>query len=344
MRVLFVSSPFGTPRHRCQHPREGLAHLGVDADVTRADDGDLLARVAGFTHVVLNRVPFDGPVARAVAGLKAAGTKVLWDVDDLIFDPALLEGLSWVRARAEADRQTLLRAAARIREGMEACGAGLCATPALVREAEGLGRPSLVPNCVSDELVALSLRAAEARAADAPPTIGYASGHPGLAFSFALVKPALRALLGRHPTLRVRIVGFTPEHGRGLEDFAGRIDAVPLVDWRCLPGELARFDVCLAPLVADRFHAAKSDLKYLESALVRVPLVATRIGQLAETITDGVNGRLAGSDEEWIEALDGLLADPARRAALAAAAREDVLAHRRTPAMGRAVLRALAEA
>ena len=63
VRVLFVSSRFGTPRHRCQYPREGLAHLGVDADVALAEEGDLLARAAGFTHVVLNRVPFDGPAA-----------------------------------------------------------------------------------------------------------------------------------------------------------------------------------------------------------------------------------------------------------------------------------------
>ena len=292
-------------------------------------------------------VAHGGPedVARAVAALKAGGTRVLWDVDDLLFDPPFLEDQVWVRARLEDDRQRLLRAAAGIRDGMAACGAGLCATAALVDEAEGLGRAFLVPNAVSDELVALSLQAHGSRAAGGPPTIGYASGHPGLAFSFALVKPALRVMLLRHPGLRVRIIGFTPEHGRGLEDFAHRIDAVPLVDWRCLPAELARLDVCLAPLVADRFHACKSDLKYLESALVRVPLVATRIGQLAESITDGVNGLLAGDDdEEWVDALERLLADASLRTALGEAAHRDVLAHRRSPAMGQAVLRALAEA
>src|SRR5262245_53387808 len=188
-RVLLVSSPFGTPRHRCEHAREGLAKLGVEADVAQVGDGDLRRRSAGCTHVVLNRVPLTPEVARAVDGMKAAGAKVLWDVDDLLFDADLLGTLPWVQARSPPDRERLLHAADQIREGMAACGAGLCATPRLAREAEILGRSFVVPNCVSDELVALSAEALTTRGARDRLTIGYPSGHAGLAFSFALLKP-----------------------------------------------------------------------------------------------------------------------------------------------------------
>jgi glycosyltransferase involved in cell wall biosynthesis len=331
------------PRHRCDFPREGLAKLGVESGFAQVGDGDLQRRSEGCSHVVLNRVPFTPEVARAAAAIEAGGAKVLWDMDDLLFDPTLLGELPFVRSRAPADRERLLRASAQMREGMVACGVGLCATTRLAREAEGLSRAFVVENCVCDELVALSLEAVASRAATDHLTIGFPSGHPGHVFNFALLKPALRVLFARHSRLRLRVIGWSAAHARGLEAFVDRIDAVPYLDWRAVPRELAKHDVSVAPLVDDRFCACKSDLKYLEAALCGVPLVASRVAQFSDTIRDGENGLLASSDDEWVDKLELLLADPDRRSALANAAHQDVLSHRRSEVMGMAVLRALAQ-
>jgi glycosyltransferase involved in cell wall biosynthesis len=203
---------------------------------------------------------------------------------------------------------------------------------------------AVVENCVSDELVARSLQAARERPPSRTLAVGFLCGHPGHHGNFTLVREPLCVLLGRHPGLRLRIVGFSEALARGLEAYADRIDAVPYTHWRDLPQELARVDVCLAPLVADRFNACKSDLRYLEAALCSVPVVASRVGQLSETIKDGENGLLATGEEEWIAAIEALLTDPDRRAALGGAARRDVLSHRRSDVMSRTLRRALAEA
>ena len=70
---------------------------------------------------------------------------------------------------------------------------------------------------------------------------------------------------------------------------------MPYLDWRVLPFEIAKLDVGIAPLEDHPFNRCKSHLKYLEAGLCGVPLVASRVGQLAETVVDGVTGCLAAS-------------------------------------------------
>jgi glycosyltransferase involved in cell wall biosynthesis len=341
--VLFVSSAYGTPRHRCQYPREALGKLSIRADLANAEDSDLLSRCAGYSHLVLNRVPYTREIAGAVARAREAGAKVLFDVDDLIFEPELLAQLPFVAAYPAERRSRLLLAAAQIRDGMLACGRGTSSTATLGREVRPLSPVLVVENCVSDAVVNLSLQAAEKRRPNGSVSVGFLCGHHGHESNFALIREPLRVLLARRHGLRLRIVGFFNELVRGLERYADRIDTTPYVDWHVLPAELARMDVCLAPLTADRFNACKSDLRYLESALCGVPIVASPVGQFPETIVDGHNGLLAATEDDWIAKLETLLGDPDRRAALGGAARRDVLAHRRTDTMGRALVRALVE-
>jgi N-acetyl-alpha-D-glucosaminyl L-malate synthase BshA len=64
-------------------------------------------------------------------------------------------------------------------------------------------------------------------------------------------------------------------------------------------------------------------LSALEAMCFGCPCVARRVGGIPEVIEDGVSGVLVASDEahDLAAAMDGLLADPARRAAMGAAAK-----------------------
>lgn len=339
-RVLFVKCEFSTPRQRCECPREGLAKLGVGSEVVDTRDDSFPDRCSNATHLVLNRVPFTPRVAQAVELAVRQGSRLLFDFDDLLFLPDLLAQLPFVECRSADERERLLLASAQMRIGMSQCHAVICATPILAREVDEPVPVFVLHNTVSDELVDLSLASAAERQEEDSFTIGFLCGHPGHVFNFAAVSSSLAVLLASHRQIRVRIVGSMSELPQGLQAFADRIDFVPYLDWRTLPREIASMSACVAPLVANRFNACKSDLKFLETALCSVPLVASRIGQFAETIIDGANGFLAGSMDEWVARLETLVGNPDRRAAMGKAAQAHVLAHRRTEQMGTALMRA----
>lgn len=338
MRVAFLSSPFGTPRHRCQHPCEQLQGQGIEAAVLQGEAPSL----SGYSHAVLNRVPLSAALAESITAAERAGTRVLFDVDDLIFAPAVLAGMEFVRARPAPDRQRLLEAVEGIARTIERCGAGLCATPALRRELESRGRSARVArNGVSDEMVRLSEQARAERSGDARVVrIGFPGGHPGHDFNLRVAEDALVALLQRHPQLELVLIGSIEPSPR-LRPWADRVEQVPHVAWRRLPFELARLDVCIAPLADNAFNRCKSDIKFLEAALVRVAVVASPVGQLGESIRHGVDGLLADGTEAWTEALSSLVEQPGRRAELAEAACEQVLRDRTSGALGPGLVEAL---
>lgn len=69
------------------------------------------------------------------------------------------------------------------------------------------------------------------------------------------------------------------------------------------------FDIGIAPLVDCNFNRSKSNLRWLEYAGMKVPCVATSIGQFAETIDHGEDGFLIKDNDldEWKRTLETLI-------------------------------------
>jgi hypothetical protein len=339
MRVAFLSSPVGTPRHRCEHPREQLASQGIEAVVLQGAPA-----LTGYTHAVLNRVPMSPELAAAIDAAESGGTRVLFDVDDLIFDADVVGGMEFVKARAAVDQTRLREAVNGIARTIERCRAGLCATVSLQRELDARGHSvALALNGVSDEMVRLSDAAVAHRTAARGVRIGFPAGHPGHAFNLAVVEEAVEAVLRRYPQATFVLMGALAVAPR-LAAFAGRIAQVPYMDWRELPAVLARLDICMAPLADNAFNRCKSDIKFLEAALVRVPVVASPVGQLGETIRHGTNGLLAADTTAWVKALSALIEQPQLREDLAAAAHDYVRRERTSEALGPKLVEALVSA
>jgi glycosyltransferase involved in cell wall biosynthesis len=137
------------------------------------------------------------------------------------------------------------------------------------------------------------------------------------------------------PKSRLLIVGDGPEWERLLEDLSGHgvLEATHLtgsVAPEQVPGLLASLDVGVAPYPASQgFYF--SPLKVYEYMAAALPVVASRIGQLAELIEHDVNGLLCppGDTVALAGALERLHRDPAARKRLGQAARATVL-HRYT--------------
>jgi glycosyltransferase involved in cell wall biosynthesis len=86
--------------------------------------------------------------------------------------------------------------------------------------------------------------------------------------------------------------------------------------------DLQGFDVGVMPLADTPWERGKSGFKLIQYMACGIPVVASPVGANAKIVEDGVEGFLAESDRDWLEALGRLAADPALRARMGDAGRK----------------------
>jgi glycosyltransferase involved in cell wall biosynthesis len=143
-------------------------------------------------------------------------------------------------------------------------------------------------------------------------------GSPTTASYVRDLAPVLRRTRERHAyTFRVSGAG-EPLEIPGL--------SVDNAAWS-LAGEIDLFNTCdvgVYPLTDDEWSRGKCGFKAIEFMACGVPVVASAVGVNREIIEDGVNGFLASTEDEWVDKLGRLLADPELRRRFAAAGRRTI--------------------
>ncbi|MDZ7951134.1 glycosyltransferase family 4 protein [Nostoc sp. DedQUE09] len=159
-----------------------------------------------------------------------------------------------------------------------------------------------------------------------------------------ILTEAFSLLHQRVPNAKLLIVGDGPERENLQMELAARgLDAHTQFTGAVNPDEVPQFlaamDVAVAP------YAAQSDfyfspLKVYEYMAAGLPVVVSRIGQLADLIDSGVNGILCppGDAIALAEALEKLWRSPTLRHTLGQAARQTVIAHHTWDAIAQKIL------
>ncbi|HEY9078088.1 MAG TPA: glycosyltransferase [Anaerolineaceae bacterium] len=327
LKVLIFSGARGdTRRYRTFHLAQQARLAGLDCTLTHYASPSLPARLDEAQVAILHRVDADDYILRLVHRFKQAGGVLIGDTDDYVFDE---QAIQWIDSPDFADpirtrlyRQDLQRR----RRLLEACDAVLASTPYLKEQVEKLNLPAFLHrNAFSLEMLSASEQAQQhKKPAGEQVVFGYASGTPTHNRDFALIAPVLKGILARCPQAALHVIGYL-DLDSSWSVFGNRVVQQPAVPWRDLPPILAGFDVNLAPLVSDNpFGLSKSEIKFVEAALVLTPTVASRTPAFESAIQDGQTGWLAESPEEWDARLESLLAAPTRRR-LAERAYQDVL-------------------
>ena len=321
IRVLLIRSAAGaSTRYRMDNKREQLELLGVG--VTLRSVREYLGKplraardAADHDVAIVHRLPHPGPADPVLYAFSRAGKAIVYDIDDLLFAPALVrfvprQALRGVRQQAEL---------------LAGCSHVVAATEDLAQRLREQGRAAwVIGNTLSRELLSISSLARSRRKPHVGVRLGYLSGSPTHDRDLAVIGAALAEILQRHSDASLVLVGpvALPKELAGLGD---RVSTYPMIAWRDLPAVMAGLDVNLAPLEMDNaFCQAKSELKYVEAGAVGIPTVATPIPAFRKAISPGVNGFLAETREEWCAALDLLVRRPDRRREVAEAARRDV--------------------
>jgi glycosyltransferase involved in cell wall biosynthesis/2-polyprenyl-3-methyl-5-hydroxy-6-metoxy-1,4-benzoquinol methylase len=326
----FISDcPGDAYRYRCQHQAEMLEILGYTVDVYKATELPYEKLLQQYCIVVAHRVPHTYEFEQFVKQAANAGVKVVYDTDDLVFDPTNLCQIDAYMKKDEKDQQIYADGVRRYRHSLSLCDYAIVSTEKLQREVNrnfaGI-QTAISRNRISREMEQAAIQAQQSYLPpdDGVVRIAYFSGTRTHEKDFAECVEALRDILQALPQAHLMVVGHL-EIPEILQEFTPQIEQVPLVPWQSLPLLYRKVNINLAPLEANNdFTEAKSELKYFEAGLLAVPTIASNREAFRIAVQDGVNGRLCRDAQEWRQALQELVTQPEQRRQLGQAAYEDV--------------------
>jgi glycosyltransferase involved in cell wall biosynthesis len=317
-------------RYRVFNIAEGLREAGYAVHILPFDRLDDVRCYRWTAHaLVLFRAEYD-PLA-GIGGVlryaRANGMRLVYDIDDLVFDPGVAHRIGGLRVMAPHQRRRFIAAITRQRRLLLECDLATVSTAPLARAVEVLGRPSaVIPNSLNREQLHIAEQiAAAGRPSAGVVRIGYFSGTRTHQRDFAICEEALLDIMDRHRELRFRLVGHL-DLGPQWQRYRDRVERVGFLPPPELLRAIAETDINLAPLEpGNPFCEAKSELKFFEAAIVGVPTIASATEPFAAAIEDGISGLLVSDAEGWRRALDLLVTSQDRRRAIGAAAKQRAL-------------------
>ena len=133
-----------------------------------------------------------------------------------------------------------------------------------------------------------------------------------IAMNDGLVK-AVDKLIKKYDNLEIFTIGFfLPElKSRWKKHYFSMVGDRDVYSWarNLWVKIMSMSDIAIAPLLVSGFTRCKSNIKYLECAAAKMPVVAQKIDQYSEVIKNGKNGYLATTQKEWFDYLEGLIVD-----------------------------------
>lgn len=313
LRVLYLlGDQFGCGWYRCLMPGIYLRNLyGVDARAATSLSDEVRAFARDAQILVFQRQLHDH-VLDFLYEQKARGRKIVYELDDDFWHlPVKNPAYRYYQAVGLAKLNRFIRAA----------DAVTVSTEPLKRVVETMHDHVVVlPNAIDPDLAETILGSRRSRPVgrSAMVRIGWSGSncHEG---DFDCVIDAL-IMVARRPDVQLVFFGWVPERVK-REVPADRLETHAFVPTNNYYHALAalHLDIGLAPLYTNRFNEAKSNLKFLEYSMFKVPIVASPVYPYTETITDGEDGILVKKNryQEWLKQLTRLVEDRAERDRLA---------------------------
>ena len=306
-------------RYRVLNKAEQFRKHGFAVKVVNLSDFQL-SMAQNASHIIIYRSPISPELLRLCHLAKEYGKPVFFDIDDLVFDTVYTDQLSYTQGLNSVEKGNYDAGVRNYGYMLENCDGAITSTNQLQEELyKYQSKVLLNRNLASDELIAISSQYIKdySQTSDIV-KIGYFSGSISHNENFELIKPAIKQLLTKYSNVQLHIVGIL-DIPQDMKPFENQIVTHDYVDWDKLPALISEVDINLAPLVDSIFNRAKSEIKWIEAALVKVPTVASKIGAFSDMVIDGETGLLA-TDGQWFDKLEALVLSPELRQNLAESA------------------------
>ncbi|MHB1340543.1 MAG: glycosyltransferase family protein [Coriobacteriia bacterium] len=301
-RISFVAEQLASCAwYRCQVPGRALADAGYDVQVADWVNPDRLMS----SDVIIFQRPSQPPIVGLIRQLVAAGKTVAVDMDDDLWNlhPTNPVYGAWKRPETISALEESIRAAS----------LATAATPELARLMSRLNKNAVVlPNMLHREDWPTVLPEKDGT----PLVVGWA-GSPSHAPDLPQIAGVFETLLEKRDNVEVHIGGVPKDFFKSHP----RLHVLPPVELADYPALIGDFDIGLAPLVDISFNRCKSDLKFLEYALVGATTIASDVAAYQRTIRHGETGLLVKSPKDWLKYITLLLDNTELRQKLRAQAR-----------------------
>ena len=277
---------------------------------------------------IFYRVPAYAEMLEIMDLARRAGLPILWEVDDLIFS-----GKDYLTNQNLNDldpelQRSVLAGVQLYQKALITCGAGVASTPGVAEAMRRVGVDAVfvIENALDDETLSLAAEIGPRvrLATSAQVVITYGSGGKTHDTDFRLAAPSLLAVLKARPLAKLRIIGELnlPEAFATLGDQVERFPLLPFPDYIQL---LSQSDIAICPVEDTVFCDAKSNIKFLEAAVLGLPSICSPRSAFKLALRHGENGFFAEGDQQWAQALTSLMDDAELRRRLGETARRDVL-------------------
>lgn len=332
VRSIALVADLGLPQckfYRVDQKMEQLEAAGIACQMIdyRADVFRFIRESLAVDAAIFYRVPATPDVIWSIWLLRKAGIPVFYEIDDLMFDEAHFpDGFESYGGQISHDLYaTLITGTVSIAAAMSVCDYAIASTPSLAAAMAPrvIAGNAFVHRNALGKLHQASCRMISNAASRETVRIFYGSGTRAHNedFELHLAKPLARLLGKWGRQAELFIMGYLTLP-RALRPYHEQITLrAPIWDLRAYWNVLREMDISLAVLKPGLLADCKSEIKWLEAAMLGVPSVVTATRTYAEVIESPRTGLLVDDSAGWFRQLDALVGDAARRRQIGGAAR-----------------------
>lgn len=322
--ALFIDGTNGTSStpYRVLRIAHGLQYEGLKVRCIKGEDlFGLMGQDLSAKLVIVHRAPYWPPFIEFVAKMRAKGATIVFDVDDLIFDEAVVPYIDGFKYLSDEGKEGFLNGLRAYREFI--LNADMCTTPTefLADEMRKLGKPAFrVRNAISQDNIEFFQTADYKRKVRPSPfVVGYYSGTRTHQADFAVAAPALIQFMHETPDVIFRLIGdfdlhdwpqlVNWQHVHRAGDLP-RLTRVGLMQHDAMIRDQLSCDLIIAPLeVGNPFCEAKSELKFFEASLAQCPVIASATRTFVSASDNGRLADLAVTTEDWLMSFRSIYAN-----------------------------------
>lgn len=297
--------------------------------------------------LVISRARYEPGLAALVQAFHLQGKRVWFDIDDLVFDANNIDLIISTSGQEPTDDvlNYWYSVVGRMAQALRLCDGVITTNNFLADKIKQfIDRPvKVIPNYINAAQLEVSIPIYDNMQNTMNAgfklreriKLGYFSGSSSHTADLALIAGALERVMAADARIELVLVGhvdieraFGDRFGGYLKGhLADRVSIHPFVDFVKLQELIADVDFNLVPLRVNDFTHCKSELKFVDAAIVGTLTIASPAFAYAQAIRHGENGYLA-EDEQWeavlLQAIAVRDADLEHHRRMIAAAYQDV--------------------
>lgn len=242
--------------------------------------------------------------------VKFTGAKLVLDIDDEPFDINEAHPLyKEIKEKSE-----------RVKRLIEISDWLVVSTEQLKQSLKSFGkRTTVIPNAIDTKIWEVKRK----KRNDGKIRIGWVGSSSHLADT-PVVNEVFDKIIEKYPNVEIHMCGFV---GNASERNKREFHHPGTMSYEQFPQFLADLDldIAVAPLIDTKFNRSKSNIKWLESSMLEIPMVLSKIPPYQGTVKHEKTGFLAKSKHEWIKYLSMLIKSKELREKIGKEAKKEVL-------------------